>query len=123
MTSSSDVIVVGAGLAGLTAARDLREAGRQVLLLEGRDRVGGRAWNRPMEGVGAPIELGGAWVNRAHQRFADAEMERYGLRVATDPMPPARFRWRFHREAGAALPFERPAVSQNERTLPRRRQG
>ena len=117
MTSSSDAIVVGAGLAGLTAARDLREAGREVLLLEGRDRVGGRAWNRPMEGVGAPIELGGAWVNRANQHFADAEMERYGLRVAADPMPPARFRWRFDGETGDAFPFERAEIYEIERTF------
>jgi monoamine oxidase len=117
MSSSADVIVVGAGLAGLAAARDLREAGREVLLLEARDRIGGRAWSRPMDGVGAPIELGGAWVNRAHQRFADAEMERYGLRVATDPMPPARFRWRFDGETGDAFPFDRAEIYEIERTF------
>ncbi|HEY2053041.1 MAG TPA: NAD(P)/FAD-dependent oxidoreductase [Solirubrobacterales bacterium] len=117
MTSSADAIVIGAGLAGLIAARDLREAGYEVVLLEGRDRVGGRAWNRPMAGVGAPIELGGAWVNRAHQRFADAEMDRYGLRVAEDPMPPARFRWRFDGETSDVLPFDRSGIYEIERTF------
>ena len=39
-----DVIVIGAGFAGVTAARDLASAGRSVLVLEARDRLGGRTW-------------------------------------------------------------------------------
>jgi monoamine oxidase len=58
-----DVIVVGAGLAGLTAARELAGAGMDVRVLEARDRVGGRTLNHP---VGARpddvVELGGQWV-------------------------------------------------------------
>src|ERR1043166_5641562 len=48
---SADVIVVGAGLAGLTAAREVVKAGRSVIVLEARDRVGGRTLNHnPISG-------------------------------------------------------------------------
>jgi monoamine oxidase len=40
----ADVLVIGGGFAGLVAARDLRERGRNVILLEARDRLGGRTW-------------------------------------------------------------------------------
>ena len=55
-----DVIVIGAGFAGLTAARDQREAGRSVLVLEARDRIGGRT--HYLEGLDQKVEFGGTWV-------------------------------------------------------------
>ena len=56
-----DVVVVGAGPAGLMAARRLQAAGRSVAVLEARDRVGGRTWTEEVDG--ALLELGGQWVS------------------------------------------------------------
>jgi monoamine oxidase len=62
-TPSFDVIVVGAGAAGLMAAGELVRAGRSVLLLEARDRVGGRIWTRTEPGFPTPIELGAEFIH------------------------------------------------------------
>ena len=64
----ADVVVVGAGLAGLAAARDLVAAGRSVVLLEARDRVGGRTLNHTLDD-GLVVELGGQWVGPAQDRI------------------------------------------------------
>ena len=58
---SCDVVVVGAGLAGLTTARLLVQAGLSVVVVEARDRVGGRTLNHPLAD-GRVIEVGGQWV-------------------------------------------------------------
>jgi monoamine oxidase len=63
----TDVVVVGAGLAGLTAARDLWRAGHGVVVLEARDRVGGRTLNHVFED-GTVVELGGQWVGPTQDR-------------------------------------------------------
>lgn len=63
----ADVIVVGAGLAGLTAARELTNAGLEPLVLEARDRPGGRTQAAEIEGV--TIDLGGEWVDAAHSEI------------------------------------------------------
>ena len=62
-----DVVVVGAGLAGLVAARDLLAAGLSVLVLEARERIGGRLLNHTLEN-GAVVELGGQWVGPTQDR-------------------------------------------------------
>ena len=56
----ADVVVVGAGFAGLTAARELVKRGHDVVVLEGRDRVGGRSYTTTIADV--PVDLGGAFV-------------------------------------------------------------
>ena len=56
-----DVVVVGAGPAGLMAARALVAAGRTVAVLEARDRVGGRTWSKTVDG--AFLEIGGQWIS------------------------------------------------------------
>jgi len=63
-----DVVVVGAGLAGLTAATDLARAGHSVAVLEARDRVGGRTLNQSL-GRGHVVEVGGQWVGPGQNRI------------------------------------------------------
>src|SRR5215208_6704534 len=63
----ADFVVVGAGLAGLSAARELRAAGRDVVVLEARDRVGGRTLNEPI-GDGKVVEIGAQWVGPTQDR-------------------------------------------------------
>src|ERR671921_1335832 len=62
-----DVAVVGAGLAGLVGARDLLAAGHSVLVLEARNRVGGRLLNHTLAN-GAVVEVGGQWVGPTQDR-------------------------------------------------------
>src|SRR5579864_3121572 len=73
-----DVIVVGGGFAGVTAAREATLRGRSALLLEARERLGGRTWTAPWNG--SEIEYGGAWVHW-HQPHTWSELTRAGLRV------------------------------------------
>jgi pseudooxynicotine dehydrogenase len=75
---SHDVIVIGGGFAGITAARETTLGGGDTLLLEARDRLGGRTWTRRWNGT--DIELGGGWVHW-HQPHVWSEITRAGLAV------------------------------------------
>ena len=68
-----DVVIVGAGAAGLTAANDLRKAGLSVAVLEARDRVGGRLWTDVIDG--AMLEIGGQWVSPDQHALIDTVAE------------------------------------------------
>jgi pseudooxynicotine oxidase len=84
MSPNYDVALVGGGFAGLTAARDLQRLGHRVVVLEARDRLGGRA--HTVEYDGMSVELGGAWVHWL-QPYVWSEMCRYGLLISETPEP------------------------------------
>ena len=73
-----DVIVVGAGFAGLTASRDLSKNGHNVLLLDARDRIGGRVYTTTF--AGKETEMGGTWFGSS-QPSVWAEKMRYDLEI------------------------------------------
>lgn len=81
---NTDVIIVGAGFAGLTAARELSRRGFKTTILEARNRIAGRTHLE--EHLGRNLELGGTWVHWT-QPYVWAEMGRYGI----DPVAAADF--------------------------------
>lgn len=79
MSYEADVIVVGAGLSGLIAAREIRKAGREVVVLEANDRVGGRILTEEAQ-PGMFLELGAQWIGDTHDRMAALAAE-FGIGV------------------------------------------
>ena len=102
MASGYDVVVVGGGFAGCTAARELQQAGYRTVLLEARDRLGGRTWTSSF--AGKQVEMGGTWVHW-HQPYVWAELRRYGLEV-TEAVPPTTVGWLVGRELKQGPPEE-----------------
>jgi len=75
-----DTIVIGAGVSGLTAARLLARAGRRVVVLEARDRVGGRVWSDRADGL--VTDLGASWIHGVTDSPVAAAAEAFGMRTA-----------------------------------------
>ncbi len=81
MSKFVDVVVVGGGLSGLAAARDLVAGGKSVVVLEGNNRVGGRTWTEPVPGSnGAWVDMGGQWVGPTQDRIL-ALIKKFGLKT------------------------------------------
>ena len=74
------IVVIGAGMAGLTAARRLSQGDHRLTVLEARDRVGGRVLSTTLEN-GAVVELGGEWLS-TDQQAVIALAEELGLRLS-----------------------------------------
>ena len=74
MEHETDVVIVGAGLSGLAAARRLAASGLESIVLEARGRVGGRTLNEQLDN-GEVVELGGEWVGPKHTRIVDLARE------------------------------------------------
>jgi monoamine oxidase len=102
VTTVTDVVIVGAGFAGMTAARELGMLGHDVTVLEARDRLGGRTWTE--ERLGRKLEMGGTWVHWV-QPFVWAEVVRYGLQVTQSPEP-QRCAWLVDGERRIGTPDE-----------------
>ena len=66
---TTTVAIVGAGLSGLIAARELRRRGIGLLLLEATDRTGGRTMSETTA-LGSRVDLGGQWIGHDHHRIA-----------------------------------------------------
>lgn len=91
-SASWDILIIGAGVAGLTAAAELVAKGHSVLILEARDRVGGRVWTRHEPELSAPVELGAEFI---HGRIAETfELLNEVGKAALDTSGP---RWTFRR--------------------------
>lgn len=87
MSADLDVVIIGAGAAGVAAARRLAESGLSALLLEAGQRVGGRAWTCDVAGL--PLDLGCGWLHSADRNPWTGIAEASGFVV--DRLPPA---WR-----------------------------
>ncbi|MCC6791105.1 MAG: FAD-dependent oxidoreductase [Thermomicrobiales bacterium] len=111
-----EVVVVGAGFAGLVAARDLTERGVSAMVIEAQERIGGRTLYRAFTGSDKSVEFGGAWFDAARQTPIRDELTRYDIPLGT--MTDYRnVRWFTGGELRTGLPTGRWALGDLERVL------
>lgn len=79
LPSEVDVAVIGAGSAGIAAGRRLAQAGVSLVLLEARERAGGRAWT--IEKAGLPLDLGGEWLHSADRNVLSEAAVEHGFEI------------------------------------------
>ncbi len=82
-TTSVDVLIIGAGIAGVAAAATLRAAGKTVRILEARNRIGGRMWSWRQWGV--PVELGANWIETSKGNPLVELAKEAGVATHADP--------------------------------------
>lgn len=75
-----DVVVIGAGLSGLQAASNIQSAGLSCVVIEARDRVGGKTWTRETKN-GKLVDVGAAWINDTNQTKVYALAKRFDLEL------------------------------------------
>lgn len=73
------IIVIGAGIAGITAAKKLQAQGYRVIILEGRDRIGGRIWTD--NSLGVPLDLGAAWIHTVDGNPITRLVKQFGIQT------------------------------------------
>ncbi|MFD8705474.1 FAD-dependent oxidoreductase [Kitasatospora sp. NPDC059648] len=84
----SGVIVIGAGISGLAAARYLADKGKEVLVLEARDRIGGRIWTSE-QWSGTPVDLGASWIHGVDKNPITDLAAKAGARTVTTDLESA----------------------------------
>jgi monoamine oxidase len=103
----ADVVVVGAGVAGLAAARALALGGQRVVVLEARDRIGGRTWTD--SSLGVPVDLGASWIHGVDGNPLWALASAFGIDTVEFTVGSFQFDGRpiaWHDPSGAALSAE-----------------
>ena len=94
--AGGSVIVVGAGISGLSAARELKSHGIQTIVLEARDRIGGRVWTD--RSLGVPVDMGASWVNGVDDSPIAALAKELGVATMLDDEE-----WAFYGHDGRRL--------------------